>query len=115
MDTSNSAANRAFTARNFLIGAHAFADALIGAAIVGFIMIFWLVPPALLLPAFSLFAVTCAAAAAAFAWRTGATRESRNVTAWDFSGAFVLGGIAAGMLSEPENVVQLFGLDTTVQ
>ena len=114
MDTSHSAA-RVLTARNLLLGAHAFADALIGAAIVGFIMIFWLVPAALLLPAFSLFAVICAAVAAAFAWRTGAARHSRNVTAWDVSGACALCGIAAGMLSEPENVVQLFGLATTIQ
>jgi hypothetical protein len=113
METSNSA-GKMLTARNLILGAHALADALIGAAVFGAIMIFWLVPAALLLPALGLFAMTSAATAAAYAWCTGAPRRGSGVTAWDVSGACVLAGIAAGMLSEPENVVQLFGLAATV-
>jgi hypothetical protein len=83
--------------------------------VVSAILIFWLVPAGLLVPALSLFAITGAATAAAYAWGTHAPRRGSGVTAWDISGACALCGIAAGMLSEPENVVQLFGLATTIQ
>jgi len=110
MGTSNAADRTASTARDLLFGARAVADATTAAVILGLIGMVWLVPAALLLPAFSLYATGCAAVAAAFAWRNGATRRDHGVTAWDVSGACMLIGIAAGMFSEPDTVVQLFRL-----
>ena len=115
MNMPNAAIKSALTARNLLLGAHAFADALTGVVIVGLITLLWLTPPPLLLPALSLYAIACAATVAMFAWRSRAPRHGRGVTAWDVSGACVLAGIAAGMLSEPDAVVQLLGLTTTEQ
>lgn len=69
----------------------------------------WAVPSPLVLPAVSLGFFAIAAAAAATAWVGRAKRTDLRVTTWDVAGAFVLIGCAAAMLSQPENVLRLFG------
>ena len=73
------------------------------------IAISW-VPPAIALPVICLVAFGLAALVALAAWSFGARRDSDNVTPWDVAGVFVLVGCAAAMLSEPENILQTFGL-----
>jgi hypothetical protein len=67
----------------------------------------WL-PPALVLPALSLAALACAGSAALIAWWRGARRHGDRLTLWDVAGATAFIGFAAGMLSEPDHIVQLF-------
>ena len=50
--------------------------------------------------------------AALFAWRSGIPQGGKRLTAWDFSTACIFVGFAAGMLSDVEHGVQLFGLIT---
>jgi hypothetical protein len=54
--------------------------------------------------------LAAAGAAALLAWCSGAERDSDGITLWDFAGALAFFGFAAGMLSEPAHVAQLFGL-----
>jgi len=65
-------------------------------------------PAVPVLPLVSLLAVAGAVLIAAAAWWTGAWRTGPDVTAWDVSGAFAFIGIAAGMMSEPDQVLLLF-------
>jgi len=66
-------------------------------------------PPLPLLPIVSLLAIAGSAAAATMAWWTRASRTGPAVTAWDVSGAFAFIGIAAGIMSGPDQVLMLFG------
>lgn len=68
-----------------------------------------LVPRALVLPSLSIAAIVIAMTVGAVAWWRKAQRQTANVTLWDVAGAFMLIGCAAAMMSEPENVLQVFG------
>lgn len=68
-----------------------------------------LVPASLVLPTFSVAMLGFAAAAALFAWATGAARTGERLTAWDVAGLLAFLGCGAAMLSRPEAVLQLFG------
>ena len=68
-----------------------------------------LVPHAMLLPTFSIGAIAIAAVTATVAWWRKAERHTPTVTLWDTAGAFMLIGCAAAMMTEPENLLQLFG------
>lgn len=70
-------------------------------------------PPDLLMPAFAFLAFTTALIAAAVGWLTRASRKAATATIWDFAGACVLVGIAAGTFSESVQVLQLLGIATT--
>ena len=69
----------------------------------------WLVPTELVLPSISLAAVSLAAIVAAIAWSSKAAdrKESGHVNLRDVAGIFAFIGFGAGMLSEPEAIVQL--------
>jgi hypothetical protein len=67
-------------------------------------------PPQLLLPAIAAFAFAVAAGAAVTGLCARTPRKSAAVTIWDFAGACVLIGIAAGVFSEPVHVAQLLGI-----
>lgn len=67
------------------------------------------VPPAAVLPTISLAALTLAALVAGYAWWRKANRHGQTVTLWDVAGACVLIGCAAAMLTEPDNLMQVFG------
>lgn len=70
-------------------------------------------PHDLLLPAVSAFALMVASAAALAGLLTRTPKKSAAVTIWDFAGACVLIGVAAGAFSEPVHVTQLLGIATT--
>ena len=86
--------------------------ALVGAPIP---LLVWLLPAAQILPMFSLLSLAAAGAAALLAWHSGAERNSDEITLWEVAGALAFFGFAAGMLSEPTHVAQLFGLATAAQ
>jgi len=73
------------------------------------VLLVWLVPPPLVLPALGLVSFTAAVVLALFAYCSGADRHADGITLWDMAGAFALIWVAAGMLSEPEHIVQLLG------
>ena len=79
------------------------------------VLLVWLVPPLLVLPALSFVSFVVAGIVALFAYCSGADRHADGITLWDVAGVFALIWVAAGMLSEPEHVVQLFGHLTMVQ
>jgi hypothetical protein len=64
----------------------------------------------LILPSLSLISLMIAGLVALAAWITSANREGRNVTLWDVAGAYTFVGFAAGMLSDPMQVVELMSL-----
>lgn len=68
-----------------------------------------IVPHAAVLPAISLTAIALAAAIGAFAWWRNTKRHTATVTLWDIAGAFMLIGCAAAMMTQPENLMQVFG------
>lgn len=73
------------------------------------VLIAALVPRVAVLPALSLAAIAIAMIAGAVAWWRQASRHTANVTLWDVAGAFMLIGCAAAMMSQPENLLQVFG------
>src|SRR5262249_7188255 len=66
-----------------------------------------LLPAPLVLPAFSVIALAAAALLPLIAWLTRAPRRVDHVTTWDLAGGCAFGGIAAAMLSRPEQVLGL--------
>jgi hypothetical protein len=94
------------------LGLLAILTALVGAPI---LLLVWLLPATLVLPMFSLVSLAAAGAAALLAWRSGAERDLDGITLWDVAGALAFFGFAAGMLSEPTHVAELFGLATAAQ
>jgi hypothetical protein len=70
-------------------------------------------PPDLLMPAMAVLAFATALVASVAGWLTRASRQAATVTIWDFAGACVLIGIAAGTFSETVQVSQLLGIATT--
>lgn len=68
-----------------------------------------LVPRVAVLPTLSLVAIVIAAIAGAMAWWRNASRHAAGVTLWDVAGALMLIGCAAAMMSQPENLMQVFG------
>jgi len=82
--------------------------ALMGSA---FVPLAWLLPAPLVLPAYSVVAIAAATLLALVAWLTRCPRRvshiTAHVTAWDLAGGCAFGGIAAAMLSRPEQVLGL--------
>ena len=76
------------------------------------LLLVWLLPAAPVLPMLSLVSLVAAAAVALLAWLSEAERCSDGITLWDVAGALAFIGFSAGMLSRPEDVLQLFGLAT---
>jgi hypothetical protein len=83
---------------------------LIATAAIAMLMIVVLVP--LILPVLSIVAIVSAGVVALFAWCSGEDHSSDRFTAWDVSGACAFIGCAAGMLTRPEHIMQVFGLAT---
>lgn len=65
-----------------------------------------LAKPSLLLPLTSLIALVSAAVIALAAWCLSSDRHSAGITLWDVSGAYAFIGVAAGMLSDPRQVLE---------
>jgi hypothetical protein len=79
---------------------------LTAAAAAPILLLALMLPPALVLPALSLAALALAGHVAIAAWC--ARRDGDRVTLWDIAGAIAFIGFAAGMISDPDHVVQLF-------
>ena len=60
----------------------------------------------LLLPSMSLIALAISAIAALAAWCSSSDRHGDGITLWDISGAYAFIGFAAGMLSDPQQVLE---------
>jgi len=73
------------------------------------VALIWLLPAELFLPSLSVILLAAAGALSLLAWRRQADRHTDHVNLWDLAGAFAFIGFAAGMLSEPQHVMQLFG------
>jgi hypothetical protein len=67
-------------------------------------------PSAFLLPVLSLTAAAAAGILALLAWACGKREVEDRITLWDISGAFALIACGAGIFSEPENVLHMFGV-----
>lgn len=77
------------------------------------LMLKLLVPAPAVLPALSMVSIGSAAVVALFAWSALSKPDRNHVTLWDVSGACALIGFAAGILSQPEHVIEFLGLATT--
>jgi hypothetical protein len=54
----------------------------------------------------SLMALAISAIAALAAWCSSSDRHGAGITLWDVSGAYAFIGFAAGMLSDPQQVLE---------
>lgn len=81
-----------------------------GATLAGGIAVFglllWLLPAPLILPAISVLLLVVAGAIALIAWRRPSPRQSQ-LGYWDLAGAITFIGIAAALLSEPDQALPL--------
>ena len=85
------------------------------AAIPGFVVI-WLMSAPLLLPALSFaWLVTAGCACAPRLAPGGQNATPITSISWDVAGAYAFIGFATGMISKPEQVLQLFGVAAPVQ
>ena len=82
---------------------------LLAAAIppIGFIQ---LVRTAPVLPSMSVIALVSAAIVAFAAWCMSSDRNSTSISLWDVSGGYAVIGFAAGMLSDPEQVMEFWSV-----
>ena len=69
-----------------------------------------LMPATLVLPSLSLLALVLAGGLALLAWQMRVGRPANRITLWDIAGVCAFIGFAAGMMSQPEHVVELFGV-----
>jgi uncharacterized membrane protein len=95
------------------IGTQLTLAALAVAAVAPLAVLISLVPRAQVLPFMCLIALVGAALVSLAAWWCGAKRQGEHITFWDVAGALALIGFAAGMLSEPSSVLQLFAQEAT--
>jgi hypothetical protein len=79
------------------------------------LLLVWLLPLPLVLPALSITSFTIAAGIALYAYCSGADRRCEGLSLWDVAGLFAVIWIVAGMFSEPENVLRLFGYLTMAE
>src|SRR5262249_24404493 len=79
------------------------------AAAASSVLLVWLAPAPVVLPAPGPVGFPAAGVVPFFAHCSGADRHADGITLWDVAGAFALIWVAAGMLSEPEHIVQLLG------
>jgi len=78
------------------------------------LVVAWLALPTVFLPALSLTALAASALVALFARRLGTFAGRAGITGRDVAGGLAFLGFAAGMLSKPEQVLQLFGHMPTI-
>jgi len=72
-----------------------------------------MMPATLVLPSLSLLALALAGGLAVLAWWLRVGRPANRITVWDVAGVCAFIGFAAGMMSQPEHVVELFGVADT--
>jgi hypothetical protein len=65
-------------------------------------------PRPLVLPVFSVMALSVAGVIAIMAWRRSTAGDQSRVTYWDVAGALAFFGVCAAMLSDAEQVMPIF-------
>ncbi len=78
---------------------------MVATAAMPLLLLTWLLPRPLVLPALCLIAIVGAGVASLSRGRRGTNLDPRHVTAWDVAGALAFIGFAAAMLSNPEHVI----------
>lgn len=86
---------------------HSELAAMFAIAVLPLLLLWSLLPRPLVLPVFCLVSIAGAAVTLAVAWRRRTARHSSQINAWDVAGALAFIGFAAGMLSNPEQVIYL--------
>ncbi|MGD9925904.1 MAG: hypothetical protein AB7V13_31290 [Pseudorhodoplanes sp.] len=86
-------------------------DVPIIAAVSGMVLVLVVakLPEQLVLPGISALALAVAAIAACGGWLMQAEKNIAGITIFDFSGACILVGIAAGVFSDPYRILEFFG------
>jgi len=82
---------------------------LIAGAAAPIVVVLWLLPAPLVLPAFSILSIAMSVIIGSIAYFVDRGRDKDAITNWDIAAAFMLVGCVAGLLSEPQNVLQLVG------
>jgi hypothetical protein len=72
------------------------------------VLLLWLLPLPLVLPALSIVSFIIACGIALFAYCSGIDRHAPDVTPWDIAALFTLIWICAGMITGPKRIVELF-------
>jgi hypothetical protein len=70
----------------------------------------FLVRAPLVLPSLSAIALASAAVSAFIAWCMSSEHDGTGISLWDISGAYAFIGFSAGMLSEPQHVLDLLSM-----
>ena len=84
------------------------------AATAPLIALLLLARPPLVLPTISLVALAGAALIALAAWWTSSDPNSSAISLWDVCGAYAFIGFAAGAMSDPNELVELFASPAAV-
>jgi len=74
------------------------------------LLIVWLIPTPLILPAFSIVSFMIACIVALWAHHSGVDRRAPGLTLWDVAAVFALIWIGAGVISDRRDIVQLLDL-----
>ena len=69
----------------------------------------------LVLPSMSVIALASAAIIALAAWCMSSDRHSAGISLWDVSGAYAFLGFAAGMLSDPQHVLEFWSVPAEIR
>jgi hypothetical protein len=115
MARSNIDYSPADTHRAASIGPRASLAVLASAAALPAVVLLWTVPPPLLLPALGLLSLAIAGVLSLIAWSVRAEPRASHITLWDVAGAYAFIGFAAGILSRPEQVLEIFGVASGVR
>jgi hypothetical protein len=85
--------------------------AMVATVVVPLFLLTSLIPRPLVLPVLCLIAIASAAMVSFFAWHRGLTNDRQRITAWDIAGALAFVGVAAAILSNPDQVALLTNAD----
>jgi hypothetical protein len=98
------------TARNALVlGPHVMVATLALIAAIPGVVVLWLMSAPFMMPALSQLCLVNAGCTALLAWCLRAKRDDDTINLWDVAGLYAFVGFAAGMISKPEQVLQLVG------
>jgi hypothetical protein len=82
---------------------------LLGGVLAPIGILLWLLPAPFVLPAFSILSIIMSVIVGVTAYVVDREPAQGAITNWDIAGAFMLVGCVAGLLCEPQNVLQLVG------
>ena len=93
---------------------HVASAILLLAIVVPPIFFLFLVRVPLVLPSVSAVGLASAATIGLIAWCLASDRNATGISLWDVSGAYALVGFVAGMLSEPQQVMELLSVPAEI-